>query len=56
MPPAGDGTDSSTSLEQRRAKAVPSLLSYFKYWYGHGNQTRDLPLDSKALFYFFMEH
>ena len=31
MSPTGDGTDSSTSLEQRRRKAVPSLLSVFKY-------------------------
>ena len=27
MSPTGDGTDSSTSMKQRRAKAVPSLLS-----------------------------
>ena len=27
----GEGTDSSTSFEQRRAKAVPSLLCCFKY-------------------------
>ena len=44
MSSTGDGTDSRTSLEQRRAKAVPLLLSFFKYWYSHGNQTRDLPL------------
>ena len=31
MSPTGDVTDSSTSLEQRKAKAVPSLLSVFKY-------------------------
>ena len=31
MSPTGDGTDSSTSLEQRRRRAVPSLLSCFKY-------------------------
>ena len=37
MSPTGDGTDSSTSLEQRRANAVPSLLSCFKYKYGNGN-------------------
>ena len=49
MSPTGDGTDSSTSLEQRREKAVPSLLSCFKYKYSHGNQTRDLPVHSKAL-------
>ena len=29
MSPTGDGTDSSTSLDQRMAKAVPSLLSFF---------------------------
>ena len=31
MSPAGDGTDISTSLEQRRAKVIPSLLSSFRY-------------------------
>ena len=31
MSPPGDGTASSSSLEQRRAKAVPSLFSCFKY-------------------------
>ena len=31
MSPTGDKTDSSTSLEQRMAKAAPSLLSCFKY-------------------------
>ena len=29
--PTGEGTKSSTSLEQRRVKAIPSLLSCFKY-------------------------
>ena len=52
MSPTGDGTNSSTSLEQRRGKAVPSLLSCFKYYYGHGNQTRDFPLYSGV----FMQH
>ena len=50
MSPTGDGTDSSTSLEQRRANAVPSLLSCFNYKYSYGNQTRDLPLYSEALY------
>ena len=31
MSPTGDGTDSSTLLEQRERKAAPSLLSCFKY-------------------------
>ena len=31
LSPTGDGTDSSTSLEQRMAKAAPSLLSCFNY-------------------------
>ena len=48
--PTGEGTKSSTSLEQRRVKAIPSLLSCFKYQYSQGNQTRDLSLYSKALY------
>ena len=32
MSPTGDGTESSTLLEQHGRKAVPSLLSCFKYW------------------------
>ena len=31
MSPTGDGTNSSTSLEERSGKAVASLLSCFKY-------------------------
>ena len=46
----GEGTKISTSLEQRRVKAIPSLLSCFKYQYSQGNQTRDLSLYSKALY------
>ena len=46
----GEGTKSSTSLEQRRVKAIPSLLSCFKYQYSQGNQTRDLSPYSKALY------
>ena len=46
MSPTGGGTDRSTSLEQRMEKAVPSLLSCFKYKYSHGNETRDLLLYS----------
>ena len=50
----GERTKSSTSLEQRRVKAIPSLLSCFKYQYSQGNQTRDLSLYSKALYWFSM--
>ena len=46
----GEGTKSSTSLEQRRVKAIPSLLSCFKDQYSQGNQTRDLSPYSKALY------
>ena len=31
MSPTRDGTATSTSLEQRKANAVPSLLSCFNY-------------------------
>ena len=53
----GDGTAVSTwSFEPREglalcnAKAVPSSLSYFKYWFGPRNRTLDLPLCRPALY------